>query len=432
MTIKMLYEQIWPRLVGNDLDILECYDIVFRWHGDKPLQKLYILSPHQPSKDNPIGLFNFLKPIATKECDWIFRDQDKGFPTDPPTRQLPFVGPADQPTVEFQVTSLDPVIQKVTWTDSMSADPDALTAFRATHATLAEVAFGTIPVTKYNPQAPGKTTYHLRLAFRPTVRHLTPSPIPFGPVHGKPFLKFRPCAVFAPSQVLGELRLKLEQLAVDWGEHARCAIEQLFNEIFEKDGTSTRIEDHRVSIVIPPHILLLNPTVLGECSPMMLELPKCLAGSLLPRSCIAGAKHHPHTDPLTLAREVYGYLKHTAINDADAKTKEMISSALSCRSHENVSHVVEVLCSLGFLKPAEGKLNHFLVVKAENTPLLGDDELFMRKVRGDEEINLGRFDTQLRDRLYGKLEVPWGPEKYARFRFPGFSVFYDLAFLPDS
>ncbi len=32
LTIKMLYEQLWPQVVDGKLQFLECYDIVFRSH----------------------------------------------------------------------------------------------------------------------------------------------------------------------------------------------------------------------------------------------------------------------------------------------------------------------------------------------------------------------------------------------------------------
>lgn len=423
MTIKMLYEQIWPGIRDGKLDILECYDLVFRWHGEQPLTKLYILSPQGPSEDSPDDSFTLLRDAATGQCDWIFREK-KSFPTVPPRLDLAFVGPAQQPTVKFQTICLEPSIRKASWIDSLRMDSKlALTAFEATRTTLAEVSFGDVTVRKYDPSAPSETTYYVRLAFRPAIHHLTPAPIPFGPVGCKALFHIQPCVVYGPCQALRHLGLALERLTAipSLGNDARKARDRIFAEVFERNGTSTRIEDHRVSLVIPSNFLIVNATVLGDCSPLVLETPQ---QDVLPRSCAAGAKHHPHTDPLTLAREVYGYLKHTATNESDAKTKEMISSALSCRSHNNISHVVEALRNLRFVRTAQDRENLFVVTD----PPLQDDQLFMRLVRGSEELDLRHRDNEIRNHFYGELAVPGKPNEISRFQYPGFSIFYDLAF----
>ena len=90
-------------------------------------------------------------------------------------------------------------------------------------------------------------------------------------------------------------------------------------------------------------------SVKGECASPYMQ-PGRLANRVgMVRNCVAGARYYPHSDAMTLPREVYRYLRETATNIRDAKTKESISAALSCHSHSNVSHVVEALKALGYV-----------------------------------------------------------------------------------
>lgn len=424
MTIKMLYEQIWPKLSNGRPEFVECYDIVFRWHSDTAFEKLYILSPHQEGAGN--GVFTLVPDAALSHCDWVFVKKEPT-PNKSDQLKLGFVGPIEQPLLEFDVTCLGPELRQSMWYDEPSIGTRAQAAFQGTGMTLSEVHFKSqTPVRKYDPRDPAGTTYYFRLAFQPVIQHLTEEAIPFSPGDREALFFVQPCAIMSPWWVLKKLGTDLDRLGAEtrFGKAANRAKSGILDGIFARQRTSTRVEDHRISLVTSPNFLVLNSSVRGECTPLVIEPRELGKPAGLIRSCAAGANYHPHSDPLTLAREVYRYLRETAVNAADAKTKEAISSALACHSHYNVSHVVEALKALDLVKNASEKENYYMI----NSPALQDEKLFLQRVYGMDEVDLGTRDQEIRNRLYGEIDVPTRPREVSRFQYEGFSIFYDLAF----
>ena len=56
LTVKVFYEQIWPRVVDGDLEFLECYDLILRSHSPNEIKKLLPLSPHVPTTGDTFEL----------------------------------------------------------------------------------------------------------------------------------------------------------------------------------------------------------------------------------------------------------------------------------------------------------------------------------------------------------------------------------------
>jgi hypothetical protein len=420
LTVKMMYEQIWPRVDERGaLAVLECYDFVLRSHTPEEISSLHILSPQTLVAKG--DRFDVLPNDVCEEYNWIFqmlahdrKDHNKA--------RIQFAAPFGEPPLLYGVTQLRPSIRKAAWLRTAN---DRMIAFQSTGMTMAEVALEDGPkIKKFDPEHPDETTYWLRLAFEPKIQHLTETPIAFAP-RKQSVLSVQPCSILCPQQVLYHLSSQLKLMETDsrtvLGKGAKVAQEEVFDKVFEKPKTSARIEEHRISLATGPEFLVLNTSIEGDCGFVSVQLLKN-ADRKLTRTWFTGAKYYPLSDPLTTASIVYTYLKHWAHNEAGAKSKEAVSAALSSHSHENISHVVEALVTLGFVK-AVGQGLYYV----HGAPL-PENELFLQEVRGSAEIDLKRRDREIRDILYGPLPVPDRGGDLSRFRRKGFRIFNDLGF----
>lgn len=290
INVKMLHEQIWPRLENGRLKVVECYDVVFRCHSKKALDRLFVLSPHK--------IDCLLLGAEYDECKWIFqdgvkRDQSRhGMPT------LRFYSFPNAPAMAFDVTELRPQFRLPSWLEDNS---DEAAVFRAMRMTLGEVLLdGAQKIECFDPNRSGETTYWLRLVFEPRILHLPAPPIPFDLPGKQGELRVQPCSIICPQQLLYDLEAKLlfahSQHGYESG--AKVLSRRLLAEVFCKPGTGTRVEEHRVSLVTGPGFLVLNTAVEGECgfmdtSPIGANDPLRIA-----RTWFTGSKYYPHTDPL--------------------------------------------------------------------------------------------------------------------------------------
>lgn len=428
VTVKLLYEQIWPRVSGSELEFLECYDIILRSHAENPLDRLYVLSPHQPTAGS---VFQLTHDDKLSHCDWVF--EKKNF-RGTENHRVGFVGRMGEDPPEYNVTRLRPEMREPSWwLPHQESDPGVISAFLGTGMTMAEVRFGDGRVIeRFDPRRESETTYWLRLAFEPKIVHLTDSPIPFGASGASPLFRVQPCAALCPHQVLEQLSWQLEHLATQRGfrEAAPKAREAIFGGVFRKPGTSMRVEEHRISLVTDHRFLVMNTTVEGDCFLLGPELSRAtpLPDGCLVRSCYSGAAYYPQSDPLGLAGEVIRYLGETAYYEADAKTKETVSSALSSTSHGNISHIIEALATLGLLHRDKKRQNYFFI----NQEQYEDGKRLYTRAPALNELILGNRDREIRDLLYGVLPVPGEiltkREARSRFRHMGFCIFFDLAY----
>ena len=189
----------------------------------------------------------------------------------------------------------------------------------------------------------------------------------------------------------------------------------VLQETFRREGTSTRVEDHRISLITDEQVLVLNPHVEGQCGFVGVHPVANTDSPAIARTFYSGANHYPISDPVTMARLVYAYLRDWAYNPADAKTKEQVTAAVAPDFHSNVSHVVEALVKLEFLlSPASGV---FCFNKRMQTPS------FLQQPSGDGEIDLGPSAKETRKRLYGSIDSP-----PSRFSAKSFRIHFDLGF----
>jgi len=420
LTIKVLWEQIWLTVRDETLEILECYDLVFRFHGPATsTDRLQILSPHRPQQGEVFALSGGLTSF-----DWAFT----ATPLDPGRGRfrIDFAGPPYEAPLEFEVTRLYPRLRQTDWLAGAPPNDTGAALFWGTEMTLAEILFDDgATIGKFDPDRAGETTYWLRLAFAPRVNHLTPQPIEFGPP-GKPlFFHVQPCFVLSPNQVLNLLESKLNFLAENvpyFRAGVLRAKTEIFANIFAARSTSTCVEDHRISLLTGSESLILNTSIDGECGFVGVNAVGLTPPIRLTRTWFHGAKYYLYSDPITLVRAVYKYLRNFARTAGDAKSKEAISSALSCGSHENVSHVTDALEKWGFIKcPRDG---FYCIVE----PPLEDDQLFLKRVEGADELDLKSRGQEFRDDLYGELSVHPAAIPPSRFRPRGFRLFFDLAF----
>jgi hypothetical protein len=418
LTIKVLLEQLWPMYdrKRKALTFLQCYDVILRSHSKTSLNKLYVLCSQPTPAGSPLRLERPESRMLSL-TDWIVTEEI-GSATD--TLRTIRV----DASAVFQVKRLIPRLAPQSW---MSQDFDAVAVFRYAKMSLARVTFeGNGVIERFDPAHPGETTYWIRFAFVPEKNSASERPtFAFGAL-GSPLFQIRSCQILSPPLVLGELSDRLDLFEADevLADGARAARKHIFDELFHKPSTSTRVEDHRIALVASPEFLVLNSVLQGKCGFHGVQPVKTTNPPAVARMWFAGARHYPTTDPICMARLVYGYLREWAWNEKDAKQKEAISSAVAPESHTNVSHVVDALCKLGYIREARDAKGRYWVDE-----VLPDGSLFLANPAGTSEIDLGERDTEIRDSLYGELSLPDRPQS-SRFSFllGGPRIHYDLAY----
>ena len=417
LTIKVLYEQIWPQVVNGDVKIKECYDLVVRSTSDAEFDSLLMLSPQRAPQG--AGVFQLLQDQP--ELSWILKDNEP-VSAHADRRKISFVSPANEPPSEFEVTPLWPVLEPVDWIAAAPANDRAVGAFAGTNMTLGKILFADGgKIRRFDPKDPGGTTYWIRLVYEPEVQHLTVDPIGFGAPGDEPIFRVRPCCILCPQQVINWLSASLEFLAntrVFPEDAARTTSTKVLRDGFWKPGTSSRIEDHRISVVTGDDCIVFNTNVEGDCGFLTAgNADEHKVGSPLTRTWYSGSRHYPQSDPLTMLQLIYAYLKQWATVGTDAKTKEQISAAHAFQSHANVSFVVEGMLKLGLIKCLpEGR--YYVESPLDGAKLCPDN---------DERI-LGNRDSEARTYLYGELPITAASSPPSRFKYKGFRVFFDMAF----
>lgn len=424
LDVKLLYEQIWPELVNGGLEIRECYDLILRSHASKDLECIYILSPHSVSEAgsesaDPNSVFQLLDINETRVFDSIFA---------PPRRlsggqyRLEFPRAIDESARVVNVTPLEPEIRPFEWPQG---DLKVSAAFLGTGMTIAQIRFKKAKIKPYNPQLQGETTYWVRIAFKPKVNHVLPFPIQSGHV-GDATLMVQPCQVLGANSVIENLTTQLSIVARADGfqDHAPVTQRLLIDDLLRGGKASTRIEDHRISLVVNETFLLLNQMIDGPCTFLDIQrIPRDgrPSDSQIVRTWLTGAKYYPETDALRLAYMAYDYLSHWAATPRAAKRKEDVTAAIAAASHSNVSHVVEALKEMKYLA-SEDRGRYFV----GDRKLPGYD-MHAGGMPMPEELG-GPEDRELRDSLYGRIRIPLqGAETFSRFLAKSFKVHFDLA-----
>jgi hypothetical protein len=409
LTIKLLIEQIWPILIDGSVQFLQCYDIVFRSHSDQPLDRLYVLSPQSEA-------FSLKKEV--KHCDWPYEcEQVSTAAEDRFILQVPGLT-----HLKLETTKLNPVVETPNW---LKVPNEATAAFTLTNMTMAKLKFHR-KLERYSAARSGETTYWLRLAYIPKFTHRIQNAISFGKD-----LKVRPYEILSPNEVLRALNNQLNTLATH-ATKGRTATEaakkQIFSERYYSPGTSTRIEDHRISLVMDPKFMVTNVLAEGACGFLGVQEPSSKKGHLV-RSWFYGAKYYPANDPVTLAQMVYKYMVNWAANEVDGKTKEAISSAVAPEHHRNVSHVVEGLRKLGLVAEVNSRPGYYYLGRESDSDEIGQlRSLFLAEPYEGEEIDFGARDKRVRDCLYGTMEVPNRSGEQSRFEPRGLRLHFDLLY----
>ena len=416
LTVKVLLEQIWPMVRNGQVQFLECYDFIFRSHSPEPLDRLYILSP-QSAGDTQI--FVLQKDSETTYCDWPL-----GITTSPDQPKVCVLRIPSLSAEDYGVTRLYPQIDKPTWLKSVTP---ASATFTITQMTMSKLTFKDQCIRQFDKSKPNETTYWLRLAYFPKIIHRMPKPTIFGPLNGPATLNIWPCEVLSPSEVLRHLENQLDVLSELHPDGARGAYDAALMNGFCSPATSTRVEDHRISFVTDRHFMLFNTVVEGPCGFLGAQqiTPK---EPRLVRTWFNGAKYYPANDALSMTRLVYKYLRESALNEKDAKTKEAISSAIAPDSHSNVSHIVEALRKLDYVQEVTDRKGWYFI----KPPLLDDGQLFLANPTGAEEYDFGKRDGVIRNALYGELPLPDRNTGTTRFEMKGVRLHCDLAFHPSS
>jgi hypothetical protein len=428
LTIKVMYEQVWPRLHDGTVEFTHCYDLILRSHGDDNLKELHILSPHSVGvlEQGGPAIFNLLNGTETRVCDWILGGSEALQSSDG-TYKLRFASLSDEQPLAFRATRLKPVIAEPQWISNHDL-PHVSAAFLGTGMTMAVITFKDgQEIRKYAPERESETTYWLRLAFRPVCTHDVKVPIAFGRPDDAPLFHIQPTKIRSPEAILNDLLLELETVERDGKsplpDGARRAV-RILDETFRREGTSTRIENNRISVVTDGQFWVSSPLATGLCgfvgvAPIRAES----AETRIAHMWFAGASSFEKSDALAMARLIYLYLRDWALNETNAKTKEQITSAIGPDYHENISHVVEALVELKYLHTP--KAGYFAIIK----PALAEDALFLKRTTGSEEVDLSSRDNEIRRCLYGSLAVP-GQDRHRRskFRPSSFKIQYDLVF----
>jgi hypothetical protein len=267
----------------------------------------------------------------------------------------------------------------------------------------------------FDHERSAETTYWLRLAFQPHVAHRVEKPI-----HFLNQFRIQPCEILSPSAVLADLEEKLTALQLDnqWSAHGKQGLETIVTNIFRKENTSTRIEEHRISIVTDEKFWVCNPHVEGSCG--FLDVQSVPGQQPIARTWFAGANSYPASDPLTMTRSVYEYLRDWAPEPAHAKSMEQISAAVSPNNHNNVSHIVEVLCAS---KRADRTGEGTFFFLSPVVPFL------LRSGAEMHDASMADEGIALRNLLYGRMTVRNSQTTViSEFKFKGFRVTFDLAF----
>jgi hypothetical protein len=416
ITIKLMFEQIWPKIRDGKLVFLECYDFILRSHSSEPLRKLYVLSPHGAGEKTP--LFQLKNAVEIEHCNWAVEANPIG---ETGTWHVEFDG-ADP----YEVTRLQPRIERTGWLipqpNASQLQVKAQAAFVATGMTIAKLKFeNQQQILQYDPKNSGRTTYWLRLAYEPAVNHQT-APIEFGSVEKstRPLFQIQPCVVLNPSALLSQLGDDLSELTDNENlrEGAILAKQEALERRFLCPGTSTRVEDQRINLVTTRDFMVCNTVAEGACSTLgVQDVPRSHA---LARKWFMGAKHYPTNDPLTLARAVSRYISEWALHYDGAKSKEAVTAALAPEQHPNISHVVEALRQLGLI--AEAKGYYYL---NETMPDAG----LINALAGYGSLDEPAITKACRDLLYGSLPIP-GRTAGDRSRFSpkGGRIHYDLVY----
>lgn len=420
LTVKLLQEQIWPHFERDGksgalkLSFLECYDFIVRSHAKEAISHLFILSPHSPSGKH--GIFKLKRHEEITFCDWGVRGSGgaTGGPITVKAGEL-----------SYRVTRLSP---KLSRPEGLQTNFQAGTALGTTGMTVLIVTFeeGELvqPFDRNNPSA---TTYWIRLAFCPNVLHRPTEPMKFGQPGGCPALLLRTCSIYSPNLVVERLDSELELLAAGGptADGAKDARKMLLDDLFKSKRTSTRIEDHRITLVTSPDFLVMNMMAEGACTFMGIEHVAADEKSHIARTWLTGAAYDATNDALFMAKLVYRYLREWARNPKDAKTKEAITSAVAPNNHANVSHVVESLRGLGFLQEHSEWKGYYWIKE----PMIEDGKLFLGDSGPQQELDLGARDGEIRAALYGSIPVAVeGRTETSRFVQRGLKIHYDLAF----
>lgn len=414
ITIKLMFEQIWPVLEDNELRFLECYDFVFRVHSPETLRHLYILSPQGAYAH----VFDLLDDIDVKQCDWpvnVLAGAKNG------SKTVEFDG-----TEKFEATRLKPQIKRTGWLyPQPSADPSHLkgvAAFVSTEMSMAKIEFkNNQELCRFSPEDAGSTTYWMRLAYKPKVIHRA-APIAFDPQGmSKPIFRIQPCQILSPDLVLSHLsdQLAFLEKKPSMKEGAIKAREEALTRRFYSEESSTRIEDHRITLITTPEFMVSNTMAEGACGTLGVQ---DVSNNALARKWFMGAKHYATNDALTLARSVFRYLREWGLHVADAKSKEAITAALAPDQHPNISHIVEGLCRLGLIFETGRKGYYSLNEERRDSPLAN-------ALAGYGELDSPAITKACRDVFYGSLPIPYrDPTENSRFAAKGGRIHFDLAY----
>ncbi|MEN6426193.1 MAG: hypothetical protein ABFE13_12565 [Phycisphaerales bacterium] len=426
LDVLLLYEQHYPELSNGQLCFTLCYDIVFRYYGKDSLSAIGILSQHKPAgvDSSSPRVFDLLPYAGTERFNWIF-SAGTDILADEATLCLPPLVSGPTP-LAYRVTRLHPKIDAPAWT-VQNGSRKAGSAVRATGLTHAIVyPADEVAIRPYNFKEPEKTTYWLRLCFQPMINYDLPAAMLFNLPGGSP-LTVQPYSILGQQAILESLNDQLEKLShtEEFGGHAQEAKRLMFEKTFCRNGTGAAVRDHRISLLRSKDFLLLNTHLDGPCGFVNIE-PALSNGGAAALTWISGNEKYWETDPLAMSRQVYLHMKDWALTEAEAKTKEQISTAVSPMHHYNISFVVEGLKKLGFVRERVEGCASYCTDRAR----FADDGLIVERYEDIAQHHPLDDVLLVLDTLYGNLPVPAQKKGVSRFQRVGFRVQVELGFIP--
>jgi hypothetical protein len=416
LDIIYAHEQIWPRMTKDGLVLQECYDMIVRSHSEQPVTKLYVLSPYQVVMDADKVHTKVVDDQDYHKFNWIFPNPVRGdeVPEFGGTRyRLHCEAGGSASRQELGVIRLRTVAQAIPEQGDVSS---WLGAFRGSGYTLLEISFDKqAKILKFDAAHPEDTTYWVRLALES--RSFSGQVASDFPGSEGSLFKVQPHVVWSRQQVLQNLARNLViMLPTTLRAESDRAIKEVVEGIFRAPDSSTRIQLQWVSIVTGPRVLVLNPSILGNGAFVSVEeVPQQYSGPndrYFARRYVFGSVLDPKSDPLSLARMVFEYIKQYASHPDSAKSKEEVTTACNSSQHDNISLIVNILTELEYV--AEASAN----------------KLHLRLPRGKFESSLDdAVATCVRSRLYetdansltSSLNGP-------KFDYGGFRIDFDLAF----
>lgn len=435
LEIKLLYEQNRPLMNNGVIEFTECYDIILRNFSNHPIESLCILSPHSNPGHDPTetGHQKYVYPLMhypdISFFDWIFLKKESLSEANG-TYRLHIPSPSiDEGDMIFEVTSLVPQIKIPTWMEPKTQrDRIVKTLFKGTDMMCATIEFeDNHAIEPYDAKRPVETTFWIRLCYAPKTAFPVEPAIQLR-ISDKEKYHVQPCAGYGPRTILARLKARINVLKTSkYSEFVPTALEALFDDLFEKPGTSTLIEDYRINVISTEDILVINPIIEGPFAFAGLESVS-EGSNEMARTWTTGSSFYPATNPLVLANRIYDYINEWAYNpEPEAKTKQQLAAAIAPESYDNICHITDVLESKGFiLQPHPGYYSSIQEEKINQRSI----ELLRPDQYDDQSGYIRESHMDLLDNITGKHNK-YGQSKISSFKPKGFRVHYELLYAKE-